>query len=90
MKELNSIPACKDTASGKIIGNPQNLGNSVLPRHSAYALGCHILVHANGRDKEWISGSATENGHDRGAMTGSCKCSLGNTHYWRASSQGFI
>ena len=88
--QLDSILACGDKAPGKMIGNAQNGGDSVFPRHSAYALGCNIGGHANGRDKEWISGGAATNGHDSRAMASACKCGLGNTHYWRASSQGFM
>lgn len=87
---LNSIFACGGNASGKMIGDSQNLGNSVLPRHSAYAFSRDIGIHTNGRDKEWIPGSATKNRYDSGATANSRERSLGDADDWRASRKGLI
>src|SRR5262245_6965718 len=77
-------------STGQMICDPQHIGNPVLPRHAADALRSDVGIHANGRDKQCVLGSAAEDLYDGGASIGARERSLGNANYGHCAPQSLI
>jgi hypothetical protein len=77
-------------STGETIGEPQDRGNTVLARHSAYAVRSDRGVDANGRDKQRIAGSAAKDLYDSGATIDAYKRSLGDANDRDGPPQGLI
>src|SRR5262245_19512003 len=74
----------------QMICDPQHIGNPVLPRHAADALRSDVGIHANGRDKQCVLGSAAKDLYDGGASIGARERGLGNAHYRHCAPQSLI
>src|SRR5262245_19403169 len=77
-------------STGKMIRDPQHIGNPVPPRHAAYALRGDVGIHANGRYKQRALGSATKNLYDGSASIDAHERGFGNPNYRHCASQSLI